>query len=100
MTCIGDHLDKSSSSPQSVIALSTGEAEPYALNNSAARSIGLQSLLADMSIDLQIWLHTDETTGRVIATRRRLGKVRHIAVNKRKSLKIRSAYTRVNTNTH
>ena len=43
--------------------------------------MGLQSLLADLGIDLTIRLHTDATTGRAIATRRGLGKVRHIAVN-------------------
>ena len=81
MTCLGDHLVKSWSSTQSVIALSTGEAELYALNKAAAQSMGLQSLLADMGIDLSIRVHTDATTGRAIATRGGLGKVRHIAVN-------------------
>ena len=81
MMCLGDHLVKSWSSTQSVIALSTGEAELYALNKTAAQSLGLQSLLADMGIDLSVRVHTDATTGRAIATRRGLGKVRHIAVN-------------------
>ena len=44
MTCIGDHVVKSWSSTQSVIALSTGEAELYALNKTAAQSLGLLSL--------------------------------------------------------
>ena len=81
MTCIADHLVKSWSSTQSVIALSTGGAELYALNKSAAQSIGLQSLLANISIGLEVRLHTDATAGRAIATRRGLAKVRHIAVN-------------------
>ena len=81
MICLGDHLVKSWSSTQSVIALSTGEAELYALNKAAAQALGLQSLLADMGINLSVRLHTDATTGRAIATRRGLGKVRHIAVN-------------------
>ena len=81
MTCLGDHVVKSWSSTQSVIALSTGEAELYALNKTAAQSLGLQSLLMDLGVELSVRLHTDATTGRAIATRRGLGKVRHIAVN-------------------
>ena len=81
MTCLGDHVIKTWSSTQSVIALSTGEAELYALNKVAAQSLGLQSLLNDLGIDIDVRLHTDATTGRAIATRRGLGKVRHIAVN-------------------
>ena len=42
MTCLGDHLVKSWSSTQTVIALSTGEAELYALNETGAQSLGLQ----------------------------------------------------------
>ena len=34
-----------------------------------------------MGIDLNVRLHTDATTGRAMAMRRGLGKVRHIAVN-------------------
>ena len=81
MTCLGNHLVKSWSSTQSVIALSTGEAELYALNKTGAQSLGLQSILEDMGIKLSVRLHTDATTGRAIATRKGLGKVRHIAVN-------------------
>ena len=81
MTCLGDHLVKSWSSTQTVIALSTGEAELCALNKTGAQSLGLQSLLEDMGITLSVRLHTDATTGRAIATRKGLGKVRHIAVN-------------------
>ena len=81
MTCLGDHVVKSWSSTQTVVALSTGEAELYALNKTAAQSLGLQSLLRDLGVELDVRLHTDATTGRAIATRRGLGKVRHIAVN-------------------
>lgn len=78
---MGDHVVKAWSSTQTVIALSTGEAELYALNKAAAQALGLQSLLRDLGIELDIRIHTDATTGRAIATRRGLGKVRHIAVN-------------------
>ena len=81
MICMGDHIIKAWSSTQTVIALSTGEAELYALNKASAQGLGLQSLLSDLGIDLEVRVHTDATTGRAIVTRRGLGKVRHIAVN-------------------
>ena len=46
------------------MALSTGEAELYALNKTAAQSLGLQSLLRDLGVELDVRLHTDATTGR------------------------------------
>ena len=81
MICLGDHVVKTWSSTQTVIAINTGEAELYALNKVAAQSLGLQSLELDMGIDLSVRLHTDATTGRAMAMRRGLGKVGHIAVN-------------------
>ena len=78
---MGDHMVKSCSSTQSVIALSTGEAELYAINKSAANGLGAWSLLSDMGLTLDIRVYTDATTGKSIASRRGLGKVRHISVN-------------------
>ena len=83
MMCIGDHMIKSSSTTQSVIALSTGEAELYAMNKSAANGLGAWSLLSDMGLTLDIRVYTDATTGKSIASRRGLGKVRHTSVNER-----------------
>ena len=80
MTCLGDHVVKLWSSTKTVVALSTGEAELYALNKPAAQSLGLQSPLMDLGVELDVRLHTDANTGRAIATRRGLGKVRHIAI--------------------
>ena len=53
----------------------------YAINRSAAAALGLQSLLVDLGVQLDIRIFTDATTGKSIATRRGLGKVRHISVN-------------------
>ena len=72
---------KSWSSSQSIIALSTGEAELYALNKAAATAMGLRSLLQDLGVDLEIKVFTDATTGKAMATRRGLGKVRQFSVN-------------------
>ena len=81
MICMGDHIIKAWSSTQTVIALCIGEAELYDLNEASAQGLGLQSLLNDLGIDLEVRVHTDATTRRAIVTRRGLGKVRHIAVN-------------------
>ena len=78
---LGDHVVKSWSCSQSLIALSTGEAELYALNKASATAMVLKSLLADLGVFLEIKVFTDATTGKAMATRRGLGKVRHIAVN-------------------
>lgn len=51
---IGDHMVKSWSTSQSVIALSTGEAELYGLNKCGASALGLQSLLEDLGVTLDI----------------------------------------------
>ena len=78
---LGDHVIKSWSSNQSVIALSTGEAELYAINKSAATGMGGQSIMNDLETKLDLRVFTDATTGKSLASRRGLCKVRHIAVN-------------------
>ena len=80
MACLGDHVLKSWSSSQSIIALSTGEAELYALNKACATAMGMRSLLLDLGVDLEIKVFTDATTGKAMAMRRGLGKVRHMRV--------------------
>ena len=79
--CLGDHAIKTWSSTQSVIALSTGEAEMYAINKTAASGMGGNSILHDLGVNLDLRAFTDATTGKSLVTRRGLGKVRHIAVN-------------------
>ena len=78
---IGDHCIKAWSINQSVIALSSGEAEFYALTRASAMAMGLRSLLEDLGVTLKIRVLTDATTGKSIASRRGLGKVRHIATH-------------------
>ena len=78
---IGDHCIKTWSINQSVIALSSGEAEFYALTKASAMAMGARALLEDLGITLKIRVLTDATTGKAIASRRGLGKVRHIATH-------------------
>ena len=77
---IGSHVVKSLSTTQATIALSNGEAELYATNKGAAHAIGLQSLLADMGLNLEIRLFTDSSTAKAITKRTGLGKIRHLDV--------------------
>ena len=74
----GSHLIRHSSTLQTSIALSSAEAEYYALTKGAAYCLGIQSLYADWSMDIQIELFCDSSSARSFAKRRGLGKNRHI----------------------
>ena len=80
---LGQHLIKSYSVTQQTIALSSGEAEHAAIVKVAAVAMGIRSLLHDFAVEEKqhIAINTDATTGRAIAVRRGLGKVRHIALH-------------------
>ena len=77
---MGSHLIKSWSSTQKVIALSSGEAELYAMIKGATQATGLMSMLGDWGIDAQAVVNTDATAAMGIAHRSGLGKTRHIEV--------------------
>ena len=64
------------------MARSSGEAELYACNKGASIGLGIRSNLGDMGIVIapQMTLSTDSSTAKAIASRRGLGKVRHIDV--------------------
>ena len=78
---LGSHVVKSWASTQSVIALSSGESEFYSIVKGCSQAMGLRALLADLGIDASIKLLTDATAGKAIASRRGLGRVRHIDVS-------------------
>ena len=67
------------STTQSTVALSSAEAELTGICKGAAQSLGLQSLAADLGIQLDVTIMTDATAAIGIARRRGLGKVRHLA---------------------
>ena len=79
----GSHLIKSWSVNQSVIALSSGEAEYYALVKSASIVMGVQSLCKDLGVECgkPIDIKSDASAAIGICNRIGLGKVRHIEVN-------------------
>ena len=77
----GSHILKSWSSTQTVIALSSGESEFYSIVKGSSQSLGLQALMKDLNVTGNIKVLTDASTGKTIASRRGLGRVRHIGVS-------------------
>ena len=77
---LGGHLVKSWCKDQSVVALSSGEAELYSANYGAAQAMGIQSMCADLGVKIGIDMFIDAKATMGIVNRRGLGKVRHISV--------------------
>ena len=71
---------KTWSTSQSVEALSSGEAELYALIKGAALSFGIISMLGDYSIKVGCTVCTDASAALGMVHRQGLGKTRHIEV--------------------
>ena len=78
---LGSHLIKAWSATQGVIALSSGEAEFYGIVKGSSVGMGVQSVLGDLSIGARLQVLTDSSAAKGIASRRGLGKIRHIEVN-------------------
>ena len=74
----GEHLVKSWASTQTVVALSSGEAEYYGVAKGACEAIGIKGLASDMGVRLSITMCTDSSAAKGIATRKGLGKVKHL----------------------
>lgn len=77
---LGVHCITSWSTTQGVVAMSSGEAEFYAMVKGSCMGIGLKSLMRDMGIRLGIRDKTDASAAKGIANRTGLGKVRHVEV--------------------
>jgi hypothetical protein len=71
---------KTWSSTQSTIALSSGEAEYYALVKAAAEGLGIQAIARDLGFEMTIRLWVDSSAAKAVVSRIGLGKVRHMEV--------------------
>ena len=72
---------KSWSTTQTVVAMSSGEAEYYGLVKGACEGIGASGLVRDLTgKDLKIDLQTDSSAAKGIAMRRGVVKVRYLEV--------------------
>jgi len=78
----GSHAIKHWSTTQSVIALSSGEAEYYGCVRAGSIAIGIQSLLLDLGVKKdRLKIKTDASVAQSLASRRGLGGTKHIEVN-------------------
>ena len=76
----GSHCIKSWSVTQTVISLSSGEAEFYAMVKGGSVALGFKSMLMEVGIDVKICLKCDASAAVGIVMRKGLGRVRHIDV--------------------
>ena len=75
----GEHLLRHMSYLQTLVALSSGEAEYYALIRGACTSLGIQSHYQDWIIDVPIQIYSDSSVARSVARRRGIrGRLRHL----------------------
>ena len=77
---LGRHLIETQVASQSVIALSSGEAEFYAIGRGAASAIMICQFLGQCDIEIEAVIRSDSSAGRAIATRIGSGKLRHLHI--------------------
>ena len=78
---LGTHAIKAWSITQAVIALSSGEAEYYGIVKGSSVGLGIRSVLADLGCKVRLVVCTDSSAAKGMASRKGLGKVRHVEVN-------------------
>ena len=75
---IGKHCIRTYSSTQTTVSLSSGEAEYYGIVKGSSNALGLIGMLGDIGVCSSVVVCTDASAAKGIASRRGLGKVRHI----------------------
>ena len=74
----GRHVIKATSNLQSVIGLNVSESEYYALVHGGSHGLGLQAYFLDIGIKVGLVVLSDSTSAKSFASRRGLGKQRHV----------------------
>ena len=77
---VGGVAVKHWSRSQRTRALSVGEAEYAAMVTGAAEGLGMQALMQDLGWETEVVIKTDSSTAKAVASRRGLGKLRHVEV--------------------
>ena len=77
---VGSHLLASSSTTQTVIATSSGGSEFHAAVKTASRVLGGSAMAKDLALTLDPRVVIDASAAKGIASRRGVGKVRHLHV--------------------
>ena len=76
---LGNHIVKSWSTTQTVVALSSGEAEYYGVAKGGCEGIGIAGIVEDlMGVRLVIVMDTDSSAARGTAHRKGVGKMKHL----------------------
>ena len=74
----GKHILRHLSTLQSIQALSSAEAEYYALTKGSAYGLGMEAYFVDLGIKAPVVVHTDSSSGKAFSERRGLGRLRHV----------------------
>ena len=78
---IGACCIKNWSSTQGLISFSSAEAEYYGIVKAASVGLGVQSLFKDLNLNLELEIITDASAAKGVASRRGLGKTRHVDIH-------------------
>ena len=76
----GKHLLDTSCAKQSIVALSSGEAEYYAITRGSAAGMMVQSILQEIGCKTKLACLTDSSAAKGICHRRGVGRVKHLAL--------------------
>ena len=77
---IGSHVIKTWSSTQAIVALPSSEAAYYGITKSGCTATGLKSFSQDSLVNITMTIYIDFAAARSVASRRGLGKLRHMDV--------------------
>ena len=79
MVMLGDHLVKNWATTQTVVAISSGEAEYCVMTKGACDGLGVIGLMEDLwRVTNAVVLETDSSAAKGIASRKGVGKVKHL----------------------
>ena len=71
---------KAWSTTQTVVAMSSGEAEYYAAVKGAAEGLAIQSMCRDLGEEMKIKIYTDSSACKGVCNRAGVGRIRHMEV--------------------
>ena len=77
---LGSHTLKTWSTTQATVAMSSAEAELYALTKGASASLGMIAMCADLGVEVEAKVMSDASATLSIVQRQGLGKLRHVNV--------------------
>ena len=95
----GSHAIKAYSRTQSTLALSSAEAEFYALTSEGSEGLGTAAMMEDYGDKLEVFMYADASAAIGVANREGLGRIRHLDVQSLESSCLRSGETSKQTAT-